>query len=140
MRDERPTNGNNATPSPESPQNKDWREQRRERRHQDPLRSLFWGLMLILVGVIFLLNQWSETGWDTLWKYLLIGLGAIFIIDGLAHYWNPAYRYMGLGRFVPGIVLIFVGVAFLYNFTQWWPIVLIALGIIILFSFLFRRR
>ncbi len=140
MRDERPNNINNNTPNPESPENRDWREDRRERRHRDPLRGLFWGLILILVGVLFFFNQQSEIGWDTLWKYLLIGLGAIFIIDGLAHYWNSAYRFSGLGRFIPGIVLIFVGIAFLYNFTQWWPIVLIALGVIILLSFLFRRR
>jgi hypothetical protein len=157
MKDERPENNPNPNPQPnpnpttsgEGPKpddsdwrdrRREWREERRERRNRDPLRGLFWGLVLVLVGVLLFINVRSGVGWDELWKYLLIGLGAIFIIDGLAHYWNPSYHYSSFGRFIPGIVLIFVGIAFLFNLTQWWPIVLIAVGVAILISILFRRR
>ena len=119
---------------------REWREERRERRYHDPWRGLFWGLVLVLVGVLLFINLQAGIGWDTLWKYLLIGLGAIFIIDGLAHYWNPGSRPGSFGRFVPGIILLFVGIAFLYDFSQWWPVVLIAVGVAILLSLLFRRR
>lgn len=152
MADNRPENNPNPSPAPDTnpnqpgPEYRDWRSQRREwreerraRRDQDPLRGLFWGLVLIMVGVLFFVNQQSGIGWDTLWKYILIGLGAIFIIDGLAHYWRPAYRYDSYGRFIPGVILLFVGIAFLYNFNQWWPIILIAVGVVILISLLFRR-
>ena len=96
-------------------------------------------LLIILVGILFFINQ-QGTDWDILWKYLLIGLGGIFIIDGLAHLWRPARFEGNLGRFIPGVVLLFVGLAFLFNFSQWWPIILIAVGVVILLSFLFRRR
>jgi uncharacterized membrane protein HdeD (DUF308 family) len=137
---------NNTQPEKQGSEPKDWREQRREmrqemreRRGRDPLRGLFWGLVLILVGVLFFINQ-QGTEWDVLWKYLLIGLGGIFIVDGLAHFAIPEHRDGQLGRFIPGVILLFVGLAFLYNFSQWWPIILIAVGVIILLSFLFRRR
>jgi hypothetical protein len=152
MADNRPENnpnpGSNPNTNPDQtgPEHKDWREQRREwreerraRRDSDPLRGLFWGLLLILVGVLFFINQQSGLDWDILWKYLLIGLGSIFIIDGLVHLYKPAYRNGAYGRFIPGVVLLFVGIAFLYNFSQWWPIVLIAVGVVILLSLLFRR-
>ena len=35
----------------------------------------------------------------------------------------------------PGVVLLFVGLAFLFNFSQWWPIILIAVGVVILLGF-----
>ena len=121
-------------------QHRDWREERRHQKEEDPLRGLFWVLVLILVGVLFFLNIQYGTGWDILWKYILIGLGIIFIIDGITHSFSPRYRNEGWGRFIPGIILLFVGLAFIFNFSQWWPIILIALGVAILLSFLFRRR
>lgn len=153
MRDGRTENGTNPNPNPEAQEpglppregdwrdsRREWRQERRDRRSHDPLRGLFWGLVLILVGVLLFINLQAGIEWDTLWKYLLIGLGAIFIIDGLAHYWNPGYRPGSFGRFIPGIILLFVGIAFLYDFSQWWPVVLIAVGVAILLSLVFRRR
>lgn len=134
----------NTGSNDQRPEYMDWREQRRDerraRRSRDPLRGLFWGLLLILLGALFLIGEQQGIGWDILWKYLLIGLGAIFIIDGLAHFWSPAYREGNWGRFIPGVVLLFVGIAFLFNFSQWWPIILIAVGVVILLSYFFRRN
>jgi hypothetical protein len=116
---------------------RDWR---REHRFHEPLRGLFWGLLLILVGILFFINQQQETGWDDLWKYLVIGLGGIFIVDGLTRSFSNGYHFDGLGRFIPGIVLLFVGLAFLFNLSVWWPVVLIGVGVLILISILLRRR
>jgi hypothetical protein len=121
-------------------QRRQWRQERREHRSRDPLRGLFVGLVLVMLGILFFINQQSGIGWEILWKYLLVGLGSIFIIDGLAHFWSPSYRDTSLGRFIPGIILLFVGLAFIYNFSQWWPMVLIAVGVVILVSLLFRRK
>ncbi len=138
---------NNKPPDSSSSEDKDWREQRREWREQrrearrrDPFRGLFWGLLLILIGLLFLANQQGWIAGDTWWQYLLIGLGAIFIINGLVHYWNPSNRRFGYGQFIPGIVLLLVGLAFIFNFGQWWPIVLIGVGVAILLGFALRRR
>ena len=144
MSDQKPENNTNPENQPSN--NQDWREQRRqwrderrERRHQDPLRGLFWGLILILIGVLFFANQQGWIPPDRWWQFLLIGLGVIFIINGLAHFWSSTYRHSSYGQFIPGVVLLFVGIAFLYNFSQWWPIVLIGVGVAILLSLLFRR-
>jgi hypothetical protein len=152
MPDEKPQNntgstGNNTNP-PEHDyhnyqdwreQRREWREQRREERRRDPFRGLFWGLLLIMLGIIFLAWQQGWTRGDEWWHYVLIGLGVIFIINGLVHYWNPGYRHASYGQFIPGVVLLLVGLAFIVGFTMWWPLVLIGVGVVILISLAFRR-
>ena len=147
MSQERPQNptGNNERPDYQDHSWWEERERRREwrrehRHHHEPLHGLFWGLLLILVGVLFFINQEQGNSWDGLWQYLLIGLGGIFLIDGLAHSFYPTFHFNGLGRFVPGIILVLVGLAFLLNFSQWWPVILIGVGAALLISLLFRRR
>jgi hypothetical protein len=149
MATEKPENnaGPNATSNQPSANNRDWRdllrewrEERRKRRSHGPMRGLFWGLLLIMLGLIFLANQEGWIGDDKWWQYLLIGLGAIFIIDGLAHYWRASYRNYSYGRFIPGIILLLVGLAFVFQFSEWWPIILIVVGVILLLSLFFRRR
>jgi hypothetical protein len=64
MPDEKPENNNiNQNPDQPGDEDRDWREERRawrERRHEErgryPLRGLFWGLLLVLLGIIFLAN------------------------------------------------------------------------------------
>jgi len=117
-----------------------WREERREARHRLPFHGLFWGLTLILLGALFLLNQAGRLTGDTWWQSLLVGLGVIFMINGVAYFQNPGYRWASWGRFMFGIVLILIGALFLLGFSQWWPLVLIVAGIALLVRpFWFRK-
>ncbi len=113
---------------------------RREMRREYPYHGLFWGLLLILLGVLFFASQQGWIFGDEWWQYFLIGLGSIFIIDALVRYVSPAYRHGIFGKFVAGTVLIVVGVAFVLGFSQWWPLALIAAGVVILAGLLLGRR
>jgi hypothetical protein len=128
--------------NPQEPEYQDrWqrRWERRDRRNRDPLRGLFWGLLLILGGIIWLAINQNWIAQDNWWQYFLIGLGAIFIIDSVAHYLSPAHRWTLGGRIVAGVVLVVVGLASVFGWGAWWPLILIAAGVAILFSFLYRR-
>jgi hypothetical protein len=119
------------------------REPRRDRfemRRRDTFRGLFPGLVLILLGVLLFAATRDWITWDIWWKYFLIGLGVVFLIDAGVHYLNPDSRHMVSGKIIPGVILIFVGIAFLYGFDEWWPLVLIGAGVVILGSFWFRRK
>jgi uncharacterized membrane protein HdeD (DUF308 family) len=125
----------------------DWREERRawrremkEHRHQFPFRGLFWGLVLVLLGTLFLLNQTGAITGDAWWQSLLVGLGAIMIINGITHYYSPGYRWGSYGKFLAGIVLIIVGALFLIGVSEWWSVVLIVAGIAFLLRFIWRRQ
>jgi len=113
---------------------RDFRKINQQPKQNDPLRGLFWGLLLILLGILFFIKgrDWlSDIGW---WQSLVIGLGAIFIIDTIVHYINPSSRSYSFSRLVPGVILIFVGLAWVYGFNQWWPIALVATGVALFVS------
>jgi hypothetical protein len=141
--------GSNPNPTPQGGQNTpytDWREQRREWRQQmrearrrDPWHGLFFGLLLVLMGGLFLSTQQGWIAGDIWWKYFLIGMGGLFILDGLVHYTNPDFRYSVFGKFVAGGILVLIGLFFIFNYTNWWPIVLIAAGCALLLRVVFRR-
>ena len=128
-----------ANPGVEGPTYHDWREERwewrkkmRESRHNRPFHGLFGGLTLILLGGLFLANQQGWISGNTWWQWLLIGLGIIFIINGIVQYREPEYHHSRRHKFIWGAVLIVLGVLFLAGFTQWWPIVLIGAGVAVL--------
>lgn len=98
-----------------------------ERRSSD--KRLYFGIILIVLGVILFLKQLElipESVSDFLfqWPMLLVGIGAISLIGG---------NQKG------GIILIIIGGFFLFPHdirNNFWPLVLVAIGI----SLLFRQR
>jgi hypothetical protein len=116
-----------------------WRRERRDARHRFPYHGLCLGLTLILLGTIFLLSQLGHLTGDAWWQYLLIGLGAISIVNGLVHYQNPAYRWGTYRGFIIGIVFILIGALCMLGFSQWWPLALIFAGLALLLRFFWRR-
>jgi hypothetical protein len=125
---------------------RNWREQRhelrrerREARYRYPFRGLFLGLTLVLLGTLFMLHQFGWMIGVAWWQSLLVGLGIIFIIDGLVRYWSTEYRWGFYGKLVVGTVLILIGTLFILGFSQWWPLALIVAGIALVFQFSGRR-
>ncbi len=106
----------------------------RQQKPSDPLSGLFWGLLLILLGILFFVRgrEWlSDTGW---WQAMVIGLGIVFLVDAFVHYINPSSRSYSFSRLIPGVILLFIGLAWIYGFNQWWPIALVATGVALFFS------
>ena len=141
--------GNNTGTQNTGSQNtapRDWREmrrqdreERREMRHRWPFHGFFTGMVLVLLGVLFLLNETGAINGDTWWQALLIGLGVISIANGIARYFYPGYHWGSFGKIVCGIVLISVGIIFLLGVSSWWPIVLIVAGAAFLLRFFWRQ-
>jgi hypothetical protein len=88
-----------------------------------------WGLFFILIGGLFLAqNQgWLNGGW---WAYFTIGLGCIFVIGFLARYFTGSTWGKSRGGLIIGLALVYIGIAFLYGFGDWWPLALLLIGIV----------
>ena len=134
----------NPTNQKEQGGNRDSRDQQREWRHErrlnDPMRGLFWGLILILLGVLLFAATQNWLAWDRWWQLFLVGLGIIFLIDALVRYLNPSSRFGIFGRVITGVILIIIGSAFYFGMEAWWPLILIGIGLAILLRFIIYRR
>jgi hypothetical protein len=107
---------------------------------RSPIGGLLPGLILILLGVLFLLDYLKMLPGDQWWQYFLVGLGIIFIVEAWMQYLNPATRRPGFSRIISGLVLVGVGLFFLFGFSQWWSLVLIVIGLLLVLNFVFRGR
>ena len=112
-------------------------EQKRQRR---PFPSLTGGLILILLGVLFLLTEMGKIGWANWWAYFLVGLGGIFLLEALLRLFSAEGRRGTGGKVIAGLVLVVIGGAYLVGFEEWWPLVLIAAGLGVLVSGFIRRK
>ncbi|MBM2825460.1 MAG: rane protein of unknown function [Dehalococcoidales bacterium] len=108
--------------------------------HHNSSPGLYAGLILVMLGVVFFLSSQGLIGRGDWWKYFIIGLGSLFLIEVLVRYIQPAYRRLKFGKLVAGLILISIGFASLTGIGNWWPLILIAIGLAMLVNALFRRR
>jgi hypothetical protein len=128
---------NAAPPGPGS-----WRDQRRaERAARRAGRREAWGgfgiggLVLIVVGVVFLLRNFGLPLPENWWSVFLFipGIGLLFgawTVYQRDHAASPAALAMGGA----GTGLIVLGIGFLLgaDVGKFWPVILIAVGIVVL--------
>lgn len=87
--------------------------------------SLISGLVLILLGIIFLLNYFIPNAWPV----LIIGLSVVFLA--------AAFFLRSRGLVLPGLIILTLGVILLYqsttnNWRSWfylWPLIFVAVGL-----------
>jgi hypothetical protein len=119
-------------------------ERRTEPRPRDPLSAMTGGLVLILLGIAFLLaqNQMFGVRWDNFWGVFLIGLGGILLLQAFLRALGFGYRRGILGLVIGAGVLITIGMIPFggAEWSRWWPLGLIALGVVLLFEQFTRNR
>jgi hypothetical protein len=110
----------------------DWREERREARRDNSRSSgWIWGIILILLGTIFLLDTAGILRLENWW--------AVFIlIPALGSFKNAYDNYHTHGRLTSeargsvlgGVILTFVAAIFLFglSFGALWPVLLVLAG------------
>jgi Ca2+/Na+ antiporter len=111
-----------------------------EKWQNDPFGRVIFGLIVIAVGVLFLFASQGKIEWHDWWAYLLLTLGGIFIFEVLVRSVVPAYRRPVFGKLIAGLVLIAIGASNIYGLGEWWPLIIIGVGVVILFNALFRIR
>jgi uncharacterized membrane protein HdeD (DUF308 family) len=103
------------------------------------LLGLLPGILLILLGGVFLLSHYGylEGEW---WQYFLVGLGVVFLVESRIYYKASMSSRFKISRLIIGLLMVIGGLLFLFDPNQWWPLVLIGIGIFLCAQYLWRRR
>lgn len=123
----------------EKPEKREKREKEEKHEHEKPekgegdvLGAFVGASILILLGILLLLAQtatwitWTNLGW-----YFLFGLGCILIVYAVLRAAVTTYRATAAGPLIGGVILCLIGLAGIISIENWWPIILIAVGIAI---------
>jgi hypothetical protein len=113
--------------------------QNQDRARRRSHSGITGGLILILLGVLFLLTEMGRIGWADWWAYFLVGLGGIFLLEAAIQAPSAEGRKRISGRITAGLILVIIGGAHLIGFMEWWPLVLIAVGVVLVISPLLRK-
>ncbi len=109
-------------------------EEIHEKWREDPLGGVFFGLFLIVVAGVYLFRNSLPMGpW---WAWAIAGIGCILLLEAAVRTAKPAYRRPSFGRVVFGVILIVVGGGIAYGFEDLWPLIIIAVGVLLLIYYI----
>jgi hypothetical protein len=98
----------------------------------DRSSGIMGGLILILLGILFLLATRHYIRWYDWWAYFLLGLGALFVLDFVVRSLIVHDRHTQTGKLVAGAVMMVIGASHIFGLASWWPLILVAVGVILL--------
>jgi len=113
-----------------------------EKWHRDPLASARWAAILIWAGLALLAENLNMlASFETLeaWDLILAGAGLILLLEVAARLLVPSYRRAVTGATIIGVVLLALGLGEALEVSLVWPLILIAIGLIVLLRGLFRK-
>ena len=115
-------------------------EKHEKGRGGDIYGAITGGLILVWLGISFYLAQSGYVSWDKWWQIFLVGLGVVLIFQGLLRYAKSRRPFTG--PIIGGAILIVIGLAFFVGTEvgNFWPLILVAIGIAVLVSAIAGRR
>jgi hypothetical protein len=113
----------------------------REQRHR--LQALYWACILIWAGLVFTgdAGGWlPRIGNAGPWNWLFFGAGLLALLGALWREISPGYARPGIGNYIWAGILLLIGLSGVVAVKITWPVVLLAVGVILLANALLRRR
>jgi DNA-directed RNA polymerase subunit RPC12/RpoP len=114
-------------------------EKHQEKRGGGVVGSVLGGLILVWLGISFYAGQQGivpSTDWGS---FFLLGLGAIIIARGVVAALQWKKVSLAYGWFIGGAVVFMIGLSGTLGIRNWWPLVLMAIGVAVIIGALAER-
>ena len=99
----------------------------------DRLSKFVWGGVVLWAGIVFMLKLGEPVPW------IASGAGALLLAEVAARLVIPEFRTKPGARMVFGVVLLAFGLGTVVGITNWWPVILIGIGISLLLNHMANR-
>ena len=122
------------------PAERERHDEKGEKYRRDPFSAIFLGLIILMIAALWFLRGEGILVSGEWWQWVMVGVGSILIIDRLIRYPSPVHRRPMLGRIIFGIILIGIGIAFIYGVETWWPLILGVVAVAFIVYGIYRVR
>ena len=116
---------------------KDEKDEKRE--EEDEKAAIMGGLVVVWLGLSLLLQNAGLLDWADFGGVFLLGLGLIIVFRGLWAYSQSGVFEQGFGYIVGGGFVALIGAGISFDLDEWWPVLLIALGLVVVVRALMAR-
>jgi len=116
---------------------KDEKDEKREK--EDEKAAIMGGLVVVWLGLSLLLQNAGLLGWADFGGIFLLGLGLIIVFRGLWAYSQSGVLEHGFGYIVGGGFVALIGAGISFDLDEWWPVLLIAMGLVVVARALMAR-
>jgi hypothetical protein len=111
-------------------------------RSDETYERVAWAAIFFLGAALLLVEVSGITdgiGWYNGWDVFFLGLGSVMVLSAIARRTALGRRVEGLGA-ICGLVLIAIGMDGILGFGLIWPIILVVIGALILYSAFARPK
>lgn len=110
-----------------------------EKPKKDSISHLLTGMIFILAGAfIFADNMgYLDGGW--FW-WLVFSVGVLLMLEAVVRTISNGSAKPSLTNLVWGVILVGIGANQIYGLDQWWPMILIGIGLIFILNGLRETR
>ena len=94
--------------------------------------KVFGGVFMMWLGVSFLLKEMNYIRDSMWWPVFAAWFGVLLVLRGIMVYQNTSIWDESKGHVFGGAFFIFLSLVSYLNFDNWWPVILIGIGLSII--------
>jgi hypothetical protein len=119
---------------------KNEKNEKQEKGEDDKYGIIIGGLIVTWLGALLLLSNQNIIRSSDFGGYFLMGIGVILVIRGILAYQELGSIEHSYGYLIGGGVVAMIGLGITYNLRDWWAIILVGLGLVIVLRGVIERN
>ena len=116
------------------------RDEKDEKGEDDRYGHIIGGLIVIWLGVLLMLINQNLIHAGDFGGFFLMGIGVILVFRGLLAFQETGSIDQGFGFFIGGGILLLIGGGIAFNLRDWWAILLIGIGLVVVIRGINQQR